>query len=126
MLIGRSQPDTVPLAITHSTWAARGLRATRRPELHEHFLRAAMLLERPDEFGGEDVRLLRQVLGAEPVGHADGFMGLREESADFIGHVLLRGVQCVTRRGVQILLSGADVGVDAGLRAGFFFQRKLR
>jgi len=62
-----------------------------------------MLLERPDEFGGEDVRLFapsswRRSQSATPMAS----WGLREESADFIGHVLLRGVQCVTRRGVQI------------------------
>ena len=60
---------------------------------------------------------LRQVFGAEPVGGVNGVAGLGYEAADFIGHILLCGVESVVRSGIQILLGGADVGIGAGLGA---------
>ncbi len=72
------------------------------------------------------MRFLSKILGAEEIGDGNGVVRLSEEAADLIRHVLLRCIQAVVCGGIQSLLRGVNVGVNAALRARFFVRRKLR
>ena len=51
------------------------------------------LLKRFDEFVGEDSRFFGEVAGAHPIFAVDGFVGLREEVANFFDEIVLRFVE---------------------------------
>ena len=84
------------------------------------------ILERFDQFVGQHLGLLSQVLRAHPVPGAYGFMGLSQESRNLSDEVILRGIQLAAVSKLQIPFGDADIVGGGANRGSLSFCRKLR
>ena len=88
--------------------------------------RAGARLQRFREFVGKHARFLSQIAGADPILRVDGFVGLREEVADFFDEVVLRRIEFFTFGALEILLGVSDVRIGALLVGGLGLRREFR
>ena len=66
-------------------------------------------LERFDEFRRKQACFFGEVLRADPIIRADGFVRLAKEPGDFLDEVFLRGAELLSIRHLQILFCCGDI-----------------
>ena len=82
-------------------------------------------LKRLDEFVGEHARLFSQIACADPVFGVDGFVGLREEIANFFNQVVLRRIELFAFRALEISCGVIHVCIGALFGGGLSLWREL-
>jgi hypothetical protein len=104
----------------------RGQRAAMRRDRSEAGANTGVSLKRFDQFDGDQLRLLSQILRAGIIGGLQSFACLCDESLDLLHHFLLRRAQLVDASLLQIFLGLVDAVIRPVFVRGLIRLGNLR